>query len=306
MLSEPVLRSNSYHLTPVRDVARVAGEPCPLVRDEAVRQVPSRARALWLVLKDRMRLFETATRDFAEDELYAIKYGTGQIYLDVSRKVCVDDFARDLKRLVPVEECRRCSELEKCAGAYQISRELDFSAEEEALRRVLGTLRGTVVDLGCGHAPYADWLAPAAEGGQLQYVGIEPDTAVRQRLAERRPWAKLFRSLDQAPSFIDHAMLLRSINHLPDPKAVVADLVARLAAGGTLLIVDNVAFGVVRTLEQALRAETSPAQFEHVNNASAQDIQRLLTDLPLELKEQHAVTPETSNQWMLRYERRAG
>ncbi len=306
MLSEPVLRSNSYHLIPIRDVPRSAGEPCPLVQDEAARQVHSRARTLWLVLKDRMRLFETPTRDFAEDELDAIKYSSGQIYLDVSRKASVDDFARDLRRLAPAQECRRCSALEQCAGAYQISRELDFSTEEERLRRVLGDLRGIVVDLGCGHAPYADWLAPAAESGRLQYFGVEPDTAARQRLAERRPWAELSRGLDQAPSRVDHALLLRSINHLSEPKAVVADLVARLALGGTLLIVDNVAFGVVRTREQALRAETSPARFEHVNNASAQDIQRLLTDLPLELKEQHAVTPETSNQWMLRYERRAG
>ena len=87
-------RSNSYHFTPQRDVARAAGAPCPLLTDGT--RPYDRGRTLFLRLKDRMRLFRTESRDFADVELQSIKEDLGQVYLDVSTKLAPDDFAKDL------------------------------------------------------------------------------------------------------------------------------------------------------------------------------------------------------------------
>lgn len=294
-------RSNSFHFVPVRDVDRAPGAPCPLVDNAALRQVPSRARTLWLRLPGRMRLFETSSSDFSDAELGEIKHGVGQIYLDVSSKNRFDDFAKDLKRLKLATECEICDLASECAGAYAKGPSADFAQEETALGEILQGLRGAVLDYGCGHAPYAELLAAAAVEGAVQYYGVEPDASARERLLQRRPWALLSERVPEAPRSFDHVLLLRSINHLPDPAGTIADLLPRLKSSGTLLIVDNVAFGVVRSVEQARRAEHSSAAFEHFANASAEDIHARLSELPLRLLSRQDVTRSTANQWLLHY-----
>src|SRR5580704_16491263 len=46
-----------------------------------------------------MRAFRTETTDFADAELLAVKEALGQVYVDVSKKLAPDDFARDLRKL---------------------------------------------------------------------------------------------------------------------------------------------------------------------------------------------------------------
>jgi hypothetical protein len=70
-----------------------------------------------------------------------------------------------------------------------------------------------------------------------------------------------------------------------------------------LLVVDNVAFGLLRGREQAARAERGPGALEHHRNASAAQAHRATEGLPLRLVERRDVGPGTSNQWLLRYER---
>jgi SAM-dependent methyltransferase len=250
-----------------------------------------------------MRLFESSTTDFSDDELEQIKTRTEQLYLDVSRKSRFDDFAQDLERLTLAAECKRCAFVTECAGMFVKRQAASFAEEEAILRSILLGLRGIVLDYGCGHAPYADVLAAAAESGALQYHGVEPDDAARARLAQRRPWASLSSGVCDEPQRFDHLLLLRSINHLADPRSTIGGLLPRLKPGGTLIIVDNVAFGVVRSREQALRAEGSAAGFEHFRNASAEAIHELLADLPLRSLQRRDVTPTTANQWLLQYAR---
>jgi len=86
-------------------------------------------------------------------------------------------------------------------------------------------------------------------------------------LAARWPWANV--RVGEAESLegtFDHVLLLRSWNHLRDPKRALERIVAVLRPGGTLTVVDNVAFGLVRSRAQAERAESGPAVHEHFRN----------------------------------------
>jgi len=99
--------------------------------------------------------------------------------------------------------------------------------------------------------------------------------------------------------------VLRSYNHLADPREALRRVLALLKPGGTLTLADNIAFGLVRGRSLAARAESSPEnRFEHYRNDSAEDATRALSDLSsLRLLERRDVARGTSNQWLLRYER---
>ncbi len=106
----------------------------------------------------------------------------------------------------------------------------------------------------------------------------------------------------------DHALILRAWNHLPDPRRAIRALARRLRPGGTLLLVDNVAFGLARTVAQGRRGESSSAAWEHYRNddaaAAAAHVAAAETDL-VEL-ERSEVGEATSNQWTLLYRRPSG
>jgi SAM-dependent methyltransferase len=140
----------------------------------------------------------------------------------------------------------------------------------------------------------------------------------------RAPWAEVrvgeAEGLDDVARF-DHALVLRSWNHLRDPARAAAAIVRALRPGGTLLVVDNVAFGLLRR-QPPLQAETLPfapavglevgvgagapnhqpgTQFEHYRNDDAARAHMVLSRLPLELVEERDVASGASNQWLLRY-----
>ena len=182
-----------------------------------------------------------------------------------------------------------------------------FSRDDTEVRSRLSALRGEVLDLGCGEGPYADIFAPLATSGQIRYLGVDPDRDAIARLRERWPWAELIvaggEHLDIGERSFDHVLILRSWNHLREPERVLARLLARVRPGGSLTIVDNVAFGLARTREQTHRAERSRAAFEHYRNDTLLDAAHTLAPFTaefglVELARLQA-GPNTSNQWLL-------
>ncbi|MCU0655919.1 MAG: radical SAM protein [Polyangiaceae bacterium] len=298
-------RGNSYNLTPTRDIPRPPGAPCPVKTDGTTSY--DRGRTLFLRLRDRMRLFETRTRDFADVELQATKEQHGQLYVDVSSKLAPDDFPRDLRKLRILDECVRCEERPRCTGCWAPLPHDVFTPDDARVHELLRSLDGDVLDVGAGEGSYLATLAPRVQQGAARYTALEPDEARARLLQQRHPWARFVvapaEEASLSPASLDHVLLLRSYNHLAAPRLALPRLVDALRPGGTLLLVDNVAFGLVRGREHAGRAERGPGQLEHHRNDGAEEAHRATLGLPLRLVERRDVGPTTSNQWLLRYER---
>ncbi|NOY91547.1 MAG: radical SAM protein [Deltaproteobacteria bacterium] len=301
-------RSNSFNYRFLRLVARDLPEAhCPL-RDGSLGVTPwDRGRQLFALNRGRLASYRADTRDFSDAEIAEIKHDLGQVYVDVSTKNAPDDFARDLVKLDRAPLCDDCSEREACSGIFVPRLEDVFGADDARLRALLRGLEGDVLDLGCGESPYAEELEPAAREGRLRYVGVDPSREQLTRLAERMPWAELYRgTAEQLPAEIagrdfDHVLLLRSYNHLVRPDQALRACLSRSRPGGSLLLVDNVAFGLARTDAQTRRAEGSTAQLEHYRNDGAAQAHARLAAFGLELLERHDICAKSSNQWLLHY-----
>jgi SAM-dependent methyltransferase len=257
-----------------------------------------------------MRVFRTDTSDFADAELLAVKEALGQVYVDVSRKLAPDDFARDLRKLRPSAECAACERRPACPGCWEAVREDVFTRDDAAVRAILAGLSGRVLDLGGGEAGYVAALAPRAAAGEVAYVCVDPDEGRLAVVAARFPFARCVAAraedLGDDLGAFDHVLVLRSYNHFADPARAIARAALRLRPGGTLTVVDNVAFGLVRTGAHAARAEGARENlFEHHRNDGAAEAAAIVASAApgLRLVERRDVGPHTSNQWLLRYAR---
>jgi MoaA/NifB/PqqE/SkfB family radical SAM enzyme/SAM-dependent methyltransferase len=264
-----------------------------------------RGRHLFVRNDGRVARYRADTRDFSDSDIARIKHELGQTYVDVSRKVAPDDFSRDLVKLSRSPLCDGCPHHDSCTGLHEPVFEDVFTADDARVRATLAELRGDVLDVGCGHGPYDDILGPLATAREIRYVGIDPDAQALGLLRQRRPWGELREgqldgALDSEERF-DHVLVLRSWNHLPNADRAAPQLVSALRPGGTLTIVDNVAFGLARTLGQTRLARTGGAAFEHHRNDDATAAHRALENSGLELFDRVDVGPGTSNQWLLRY-----
>lgn len=301
-------RANSFNFVPLRDVARAPGAPCPFT---ALSRVPvDRARALFFRLRDRVRVFHTETGDFDDAEILAIK-GLGQIYLDVSTKLAPDDFARDLRKLTRAAECVACDKQAGCPSAWEPLGVDVFTRDDAPVREILASLEGRVLDVGGGEATYLAPLVDRARRGVIEYTCVDPDEGRLAVLAARYPFARFVagraEDLDASLGAFDHLLFLRSVNHLADPARALDRAARLLRPGGTLLLVDNVAFGLVRTRVHAARAEASPDNLlEHHRNDGAAEVARVVESLsrPLDLVERRDIDIGTGNQWLLRYRAR--
>jgi pyruvate-formate lyase-activating enzyme/SAM-dependent methyltransferase len=297
-------RSNSFHYVRESSAGAVEAGRCP-VREDGVTPW-DRGRYLFLQEGNAVSRYRTESRDFTDLEIEQTKHQLGQVYLDVSQKDAPDDFARDLVQLRQSAICEPCPERPRCAGMFEPVREDIFTRDDERVSEILSGLRGDVLDIGCGEGRYESVLGPLAREGRVRYVGREPSEERVLALRSRWPWATVevgdAESIDAAGAF-DHALVLRSWNHLRDPERALLAIAKALRPGGTLTVVDNVAFGLVRERDHAARAETGGAGFEHYRNDDAGRADAVVSKLGYARLERRDVAPGTSNQWLLRYAR---
>lgn len=221
-----------------------------------------------------------------------------QLYLDISDKPRLDDFASDLRLL-------RCEQ----DGAWHVRPQQPFAAEEALLRQHLAALRGLIVDIGAGPIRYIAELRAAMRQGTLQYLAVEPDpqhlARARAALPEGRMVQGTGEHLPLLDGCADAVLMLRSVNHLRDLRAGICEALRVLRPGGSLLMVDNVAFGLLRTPAQQARAHAISVQetpFEHYRNDDATDIVAILgAEFARAIKviAVHPVLPGGSNQWLV-------
>jgi 2-polyprenyl-3-methyl-5-hydroxy-6-metoxy-1,4-benzoquinol methylase len=165
-------------------------------------------------------------------------------------------------------------------------------------------LTGDVLDVGCGADDRYDAIwAPAVASGRVRYAGVEPDPARAAARAAACPWAAV-RAIGLADvaerGAYDHVLALRSWNHFPDGDAALTRLVALARPGGSIIVVDNVSFGLARTPTQTARARASGAGFEHHRDDDSHAVVARAAARGLTVVEHHPVGPTTSNQWAVR------
>lgn len=226
----------------------------------------------------------------------------GQLYLDLSDQPRLTDFADQLRLLTATPQ------------GWVPATSPPFAAEEDRLLGRLRQLRGTVVDVGAGPIRYVQELRAAMQAGTLRYVAVEPDLAALRATREVLPDALLLQGsgevLPLASGCADAVLLLRSVNHIPDLRLALHEAHRLLQPGGTLILVDNVGFALVRTPSQLAAAHaisTEETPFEHFRNDNAAAVAVLLASTPtcgwvVEVVEE--VGPGTSNQWCILARRR--
>jgi pyruvate-formate lyase-activating enzyme/SAM-dependent methyltransferase len=281
------------------------GRPrCP-VRADGVTPW-DRGRVLFLREGDRVERYRAESRDFADVEIARMKLDLGQIY--VSDRDCPDDFARDLVALERSTLCDACDARDACGGLWERGEQNVFVRDDAPIRAFVAELCGDVLDVGCGDGRYEDVVGPRARAGLVNWVGLEPDAARAAAMRARAPWADVrvaeVEEMGDVARF-DSVLVLRSWNHLRDPNRAAVAIVRALRPGGMLLVVDNVAFGVLRRRPpgQAGDDALGNGRWEHYRNDDAGRAHAWLAGQALELLERKDAAAGTSSEWYLRYRR---
>ena len=292
-------RSNSF--TYVHEgLAGTLHHGCP-VRSDGVTPW-DRGRVVFLREGERVERYRTESRDFTDVEIVRTKLELGQVYDDATGKAAPDDFARDLAALRRSALCEPCDARDACGGLWERSGVDVFGRDDGRIRALVAELEGDVLDVGCGEGRYMDVIEPRARAGLVRWIGLEPDAARADAMRRQAPWAQVrvtdAEAVDDVERF-DHVLVLRSWNHMRDPARAAAAIARALRPGGTLLVSDGVAFGLLRRRAPA----TGPGlAFEHFGNDDAARAHAVL-GRHLELLERRDVGPATSSEWLLRYRR---
>ncbi len=304
-------RSNSFNYTFEALVTTEAGEACPL-REDGVTPW-DRGRHLFVRHGPRIARFRADTRDFSDAEITTLKHELEQVYLDVSRKDAPDDFASDLRPLRRSVLCEGCPERPRCTGLFEPDLDDEpFARDDARVREHVATIEGDVLDVGVGEGRYQEVVGARLDAGAVRYAAFDPEADVIARLSARWPAARALVGTAEAwadevdPESLDHVLILRSWNHLVEPLRVMQAVARALRPGGSVLIVDDVAFALVRSRPQAQRAERARARFEHYRNDGAAEAAQVLEQTALHVVERRDAGPGTSTLWLVRATRPSG
>jgi MoaA/NifB/PqqE/SkfB family radical SAM enzyme/SAM-dependent methyltransferase len=294
------VRGNSFDFVAERIVARalpatITHETCPV---RALGVTPwDHARDLHVRHGPRLVRFRATGRDLADVEMSQAR-ARGQLYVDVSRKPAPDDFARDLRKLARAPACTPCPDRPRCAGLYEVTDDDVFSRDDARIRARLRDVEGDVLDVGCGELRYATEL----DRPRVRYVGIDPDAARLETLRARFPRATArlgaAEEIEDEQAF-DVVLVLHAWNHLARPPDVAARLARALRPGGVLLVADDVAFGLARSVPQARAARSAPLALEHHRLDDDVACAAVLRAAGLTIVGTIPVGPATSNQWIV-------
>jgi molybdenum cofactor biosynthesis enzyme MoaA/SAM-dependent methyltransferase len=308
--------SNSFNFALDRFLADVPSlEDCPVKAGDLFLPKMDADRDLLLHYNDRLLTVTTHTSDFRARDLEMVRERLGQVYLDVSEKVLLDDFDADLVPLRRAVACEGCEKRPECPGAFAPSElRVGFQDSEAQVLSVMSQLKGRVLDVGVGE-PHSLRRCFNEETGSLpfEYVGIEPDPQRLDEVMKELPELTFFggaaedgdlyaRFVENKSPF-DHVVLLRSYNHLTDLVVAFENLDSVLKPGGTLLLVENTVFGLARGRQKLARLgqmeATGKAPFEHYRNHTSHEALRVLEHFGFEVLEHHPVGPDSANQWVL-------
>ncbi len=306
----PITRTgpNSFNL--IRSRSSEPLVPCRCAIRAGHRPPPDPVRGLLLSgKKGRVFRGRVESFDFSDETLHDAIGVWEQIYRLDRGPLVPHDFSKELQKLGPHGECRRCPLYrQRCPGLYQPEERSCFSQAEDLLFSELGRLSGSVLDVGCGSMPYLGTLRPLGRKGCLRYLGIDPRPG---RIPRRdRPWARVVEG-SLGLSFLsqrrfDAVLALRSLSHLPSLEKSLERLARLTAPGGTLLLADDVVFGLERRHADLKRLKASRRlAFEHYRTLMPEEIISLAENMPgMRLGRSYSPKDTCSTLWILRLEKR--
>jgi SAM-dependent methyltransferase len=158
----------------------------------------------------------------------------GLVYLDPRPT------AAELDRIYPADYHAFDFSEERYGLIHKVRRRL----ESRRLLRWIGDVEdgATILDVGCGDGFHLELLRTFGPSS-WQLVGVEPDPRAAE-VASSRGFDIRRTTLDDAeiePGSVARALLIQTIEHVPDPVRLLSEIRATLAPGGRLLVVtDNV------------------------------------------------------------------
>ena len=184
------------------------------------------------------------------------------------------------------------------AAAYDSAEEASLAADTyaAALAPALALLphRGRVLEIGTGTGAL---LARMLRAGFAQAVGVEPsraaisqaDPAVRPMITEG-----VFTETDFEPESFDLICCFQTLEHVPDPRALVRSCARLLRPGGMLALVTH---DYAAPLNRLLGRRSPIIDIEHLQLFCRASLDRLLRDAGLPTQQTHVLV----NRYPLRY-----
>ncbi|MEW6202882.1 MAG: class I SAM-dependent methyltransferase, partial [bacterium] len=294
----PILktRSNSFNFLPVKTIS-----PQELLcRGGKGLKSLNVARSLLAEMDARILLCTTDTGDFTDEEIMTIKYDEGQVYFEPAGKDADIDFKHDLVKLTLWEDCDACAHRDECPGVFQKQAGDIFAESEGIVEAHIHGLSGSVLDVGCGTIRYRDTFLELLREGRIQYTGIEPnpeEDITQTGMKILRSGIEEFEG-DTGTGAFDHILVLRSFNHYTDLRRALRNIHRLLAEGGSLLVVDNSVFAVVRPEGYTPVAATADSM-QHYHTYGAEQAAKALKSAGFTVREIHPVQPRGCNQWIV-------
>lgn len=114
---------------------------------------------------------------------------------------------------------------------YRSHKFLAVQINNRIVREHLAVMRGRVVDLGCGTAPYKE----AILGGAEEYIGVDWPSSLHEQ-SRVNVFANIAEGLPFPDSYADTVVAFQVLEHLPDSRRFLAECHRILRPGGQLLL----------------------------------------------------------------------
>jgi hypothetical protein len=205
-------------------------------------------------------------------------------------------FAGKGGKIVPMKPDDRCLKCGSCHGIYKPAKPDDSNMA--VIEKAISSIRGRVMDVGCGDVVLWKHLGPLVNSGKIEYHALDPDPAKIDQLTRksRHVCAHITRVEDfvSDPDSFDYCLMLGSLNHILDLPAALAKVFGMLKPGGRLIASDD--------MQTALMVEDLPCfgdGFEHYRNLGLEPAARLLCECGFEIQKELDVGCKTGPRWAI-------
>ena len=130
-------------------------------------------------------------------------------------------------------------------SSWFFSENLERRLLERSLRQALPYAHGNLLDLGCGHKPYA----PLFRQHVHQHLGLDYPVTVSQHMSSgyRLPDVDIYASGEALPledNWADTVLCTQVLEHTPEPSQILAEIARVLKPGGHLILTAPLAWGL--------------------------------------------------------------